>query len=95
MRMRQNAPIPPNMSARARWDAALQADIRRVWETNFQVYGVRKIWQRLRRETIAAGCAPDEADGPGWRGARQNGEDHAQRQIGAVPPRGRKAKWTG
>jgi len=31
------------LSARARRDAALQADIRRVWQANFQVYGVRKI----------------------------------------------------
>jgi hypothetical protein len=27
-------------SARERRDAALQADIRRVWDANFQVYGV-------------------------------------------------------
>jgi putative transposase len=32
----------------------LQADIRRVWDANFQVYGVRKVWRHLRREAIAA-----------------------------------------
>ena len=45
---------PSKLSARARRDAALQADIRRVWQANFQVYGVRKIWRQLQREAIAA-----------------------------------------
>jgi putative transposase len=45
---------PGKLSARARRDAALRTDIRRVWEANFQVYGVRKIWRQLRREAIAA-----------------------------------------
>ena len=45
---------PSKLSARARRDAALQTDIRRVWETNFQVYGVRKVWRQLAREAIAA-----------------------------------------
>ena len=44
---------PGKLSARARRDAALQADIRRVWQANFQVYGVRKIWRQLQREAIA------------------------------------------
>ena len=44
---------PGKLSARARRDAALRADIRRVWEANFQVYGVRKIWQQLQREAVA------------------------------------------
>jgi putative transposase len=47
---------PGKLSARARRDAALQADIRRVWEANFQVYGVRKIWRQLQREAIAVPC---------------------------------------
>ncbi len=33
---------PTKLSARAQRDAALQTDIKRVWDTNFQVYGVRK-----------------------------------------------------
>jgi len=45
---------PGRLSARAQRDAALQADIRRVWQANFQVYGVRKVWRQLRREAIAA-----------------------------------------
>ena len=36
---------PGKLSARARRDVALQAEIRRVWEANFQVYGVRKVWR--------------------------------------------------
>jgi putative transposase len=45
---------PGKLSARARRDAALQADIRRVWEATFQVYGVRKVWRQLQREAVAA-----------------------------------------
>jgi transposase InsO family protein len=44
---------PSRQSARAQRDAALQVDIKRVWDANFQVYGVRKVWQQLRREAIA------------------------------------------
>ena len=45
---------PTKLSARARRDAHLQIDIKRVWDTNFQVYGVRKVWRQLQREAIAA-----------------------------------------
>ena len=31
----------------------LKAHIRRVWDENFQVYGVRKVWRQLGREGIA------------------------------------------
>jgi transposase InsO family protein len=40
-------------SARARRDVRLRAEVRRVWEENFRVYGVRKVWRQLRREGIA------------------------------------------
>jgi putative transposase len=49
---------PSRQSARARRDAALQVDIKRVWEANFQVYGVRKVWRQLRREAIAVPRCP-------------------------------------
>jgi putative transposase len=42
------------LSARAKRDASLQTDIKRVWDANFQVYGVRKVWRQLQREAIAA-----------------------------------------
>jgi putative transposase len=45
---------PSKLSARARRDLALQGEIKRVWEANFQVYGVRKVWRQLQREAIAA-----------------------------------------
>jgi putative transposase len=37
---------------RAQRDVRLQAEIRRVWEENFRVYGVRKVWRQVRREGI-------------------------------------------
>ena len=36
---------PGRLPARARSDAALMAEIRRVFEANFGVYGVRKVWR--------------------------------------------------
>ncbi len=44
---------PARLPPRARRDARLRAEIRRVWEENFRVYGVRKVWRQLRREGIA------------------------------------------
>jgi hypothetical protein len=38
------------LSARARQDAALKIEVRRVFDENFRVYGVRKVWRQLRRE---------------------------------------------
>jgi transposase InsO family protein len=44
---------PSKLPARAKSDAALMVEIRRVWEENFCVYGVRKVWRQLGREGIA------------------------------------------
>jgi putative transposase len=44
---------PARLPARARRDEVLRTEIRRVWEENFGVYGVRKLWRQLRREGIA------------------------------------------
>jgi transposase InsO family protein len=41
------------LSPRAKRDEALKAEIRRVFEENFRVYGVRKLWRQLGREGIA------------------------------------------
>ncbi|MEL4378458.1 IS3-like element ISRtr2 family transposase [Brucella cytisi] len=38
------------LSVRARRDAAMKVEIRRVFNENFQVYGVRKVWRQLQRE---------------------------------------------
>jgi len=38
-------------------DDVLSQDIRRVWDQNFQVYGVRKVWRQLHREgRVVARC---------------------------------------
>jgi hypothetical protein len=36
---------PAQLSDRARRDAALRTEVRRVFDANFRVYGVRKIWR--------------------------------------------------
>lgn len=41
---------PARLSDRARRDAALRIEVRRVFDANFRVYGVRKVWHQLRRE---------------------------------------------
>jgi putative transposase len=45
---------PARLSPRARRDLVLAAEIRRVFEANFHVYGVRKIWRQLGREGVCA-----------------------------------------
>jgi hypothetical protein len=44
---------PGKLPARDRRDTALKVEIRRVFEDNFGVYGVRKVWRQLGREGIA------------------------------------------
>lgn len=41
---------PTRLPARAQRDLVLTADIRRVFDANFGVYGVRKVWRQLGRE---------------------------------------------
>lgn len=38
------------LSVRARSDIGLKIEIRRVFNENFQIYGVRKVWRQLQRE---------------------------------------------
>lgn len=48
---------PEQRSPRARRDEVLSGHIQRVWEENFQVYGVRKVWRQLLREgVVVARC---------------------------------------
>jgi transposase InsO family protein len=48
---------PSLRSARAQRDEQLRPEIRRVWDQNFQVYGVEKVWTQLNREgTRVARC---------------------------------------
>ncbi len=44
---------PAKASARAGRDAGLRTEIRRVFEANFGVYGVRKVWRQLGREDVS------------------------------------------
>ena len=44
---------PETLSRRAKRDAALKVEIRRVFDENFRVYGVRKVWRQLGRDGIA------------------------------------------
>ena len=43
---------PAMLSARAKRDAALKPEIGRVFAENFAVYGVRKVWRQLQRESV-------------------------------------------
>jgi len=43
---------PARLSERAKRDAALKPEIARVFAENFAVYGVRKVWQQLQRESV-------------------------------------------
>ena len=40
------------LSVRARRDMALKPEIARVFAENFEVYGVRKVWRQLQRESL-------------------------------------------
>jgi transposase InsO family protein len=43
---------PERLCARAKRDGQLRLHIQRVWEENYCVYGVRKVWKQLQRENI-------------------------------------------
>ncbi|MET4258004.1 transposase-like protein [Bradyrhizobium sp. S3.12.5] len=44
---------PAKLPARARLDAAQKIEVRRVFDQNFSVYGVRKVWRQLKRVPVA------------------------------------------
>ena len=41
---------PSRLSARARGDLAFRIEVPRVFDANYRVYGVRKVWRQLQRE---------------------------------------------
>ena len=43
---------PEKLSVRAKQDLALKPEITRVFKENFEVYGVRKVWRQLKRESV-------------------------------------------
>ena len=93
---------PDRASARTKRDAVLRPEIRRVWEENFGVYGVRKVWRQLLREGIdVARCTVARLMGQmGLRGAVRGKAvkttipnpampcpaDHVNRQFAASRP---------
>jgi putative transposase len=44
---------PSRRCARAKRDVLLQPEIKRVWQSNMQVYGADKVWKQMNREGIA------------------------------------------
>ena len=44
---------PGRVSNRSKRDRALGIDIKRVWDENRRMYGVRKVWRQFKRENIA------------------------------------------
>src|SRR5680860_431025 len=44
---------PDLASGRVKQDAVLSPEIKRVWEENNEVYGIRKIWHQLQRENFS------------------------------------------
>ncbi len=43
---------PLRAPPRVRRDVVLRGEIRRIWDENFGVYGVRKVWRQLGREGV-------------------------------------------
>jgi len=67
---------PP--SARRLRDTQLKAEIRRVWDDNYQVYGACKVWRQLQREGLqVARCTVE----------RLMGELGLQGVVGGKPKR--------
>jgi transposase InsO family protein len=62
---------PEQRCARGRRDEALRPHIQQVWEENFAVYGVRKVWRELRRrgEPVARCTVARLMDEMGLKGA--------------------------
>ena len=61
---------PKKLSTRAKQDLALTPEIARVFAENFEVYGVRKVWRQLQRESFdVARCTVERLmRGMGLRG---------------------------
>ena len=79
---------PKKLSTRAKQDLTLTPEIARVFAENFEVYGVRKVWRQLQRESFdVARCTVGRPTrGMGLRGVIAASPcNHDQRQGGAVP----------
>lgn len=49
---------PERASNRAKRDAVLLPEVKRVWDDNLKVYGERKVWHQLRREGFDVARCP-------------------------------------
>ena len=81
---------PSRLPDRIRRDADLKVEIRRVFEENFRVYGVRKVWRQLRREGFSAARShgrPADA-GHGSSGEPSGASLCGQRSATRRPPVG-------
>ena len=80
---------PSRLPDRLRRDADLKGEIGRVFEENFRVYGVRKVWRQLRREGFSTsslhGGAIDVGHGPSGSDPGQAFADNDQRQAAPCP----------
>jgi putative transposase len=43
---------PSKLPARLKRDKVLRGEIKRIWDENYQVYGVRKMWRQMKRDKI-------------------------------------------
>jgi hypothetical protein len=81
---------PARLPAWAKRDALLQVEIQRVWNENFQVYGIRKVWRQLNREkTRVARCTVGRLmRSLGLQGAVRG------RKVKTTVPDGTAVRWT-
>ncbi len=72
---------PSRRPARALRDERLRRQVRHVWRANHQVYGVRKVWRRLKRDgTDVARCTVERLmRAEGIQGVVRGGRVHTTR----------------
>jgi putative transposase len=78
------------LPARARRDEVLRTGIGRVWEKNFRVCGVRRVWRQLRREGRGGAMhdrPADAVDATAGSRSRQGRADNDQQSRHALPAR--------
>jgi hypothetical protein len=84
---------PSKLSVRAKRDAVLTVEVRRVFEENFRVYGMRKVWRQLQREgTGVARCTVTRPPSrcSGRRPERHRRSSRRARLVAQAPRRGRR-----
>ena len=84
---------PARLSDRAKRDEALRPEIRRVFEDNWSVYGLRKVWHQLRREgfDVARCTVARLMTDMGIQGVNRRGKLTPYRRAILTPPGGRRS----